>query len=69
MDADLFSIWRESGSDREFRREAHAEWVEAQGAYFSDAELAAAVADYELRDAVACAAATGDSPGTAAPSS
>ena len=48
VDAELLAIWRSSSTDREYRREVLAEWVDAQGAYFSDDELEAAVADYEL---------------------
>ncbi len=46
VDAELLSLWRGTTSDREFRREIEAEWVDAQGAYFADDELTAAVVDY-----------------------
>lgn len=46
VDAELLDIWRRTTSDREYRREVLAEWVDAQGQYFGDDELAAAVADY-----------------------
>lgn len=48
VDGRLLEIWRQGSADREFRREILAEWVDAQGAYFSDAELEAAVCDYEF---------------------
>lgn len=48
VDAALLDIWRASSSDREFRREVLAEWVDSAGSYFSEAELDAATADYEL---------------------
>ena len=48
VDPDLLAIWRDLSSDREYRREVLAEWVDAQGAYFSDDEIEAALADYEL---------------------
>jgi hypothetical protein len=48
VDPTMLAIWRNESTDREFRREVLAEWVDAQGSYFADAELEAAVADYEL---------------------
>ncbi|HXN61399.1 MAG TPA: terminase family protein [Acidimicrobiales bacterium] len=48
VDTELLAMWRASSSEREFAREVEAKWVDAQGAFFSDDELAAAVADYEL---------------------
>jgi hypothetical protein len=48
VDADILDIWRQSSSDREYRREVLAEWVDAQGAYFSDDDIETALCDYEL---------------------
>jgi hypothetical protein len=48
VDHELLEVWRGSTTDREYRREVLAEWVDAQGAYFDDDELEAALADYEL---------------------
>lgn len=48
VDSALLGIWRESSPDREYRREVLAQWVDAAGCYFSDAELEAAVTDYTL---------------------
>ena len=48
VDAELLRLWRASSTDREYQREVLAQWVDAQGQYFSDAELEAAVCDYAL---------------------
>ncbi len=48
VDSELLAMWRESSSDREYRREVLAEWVDSEGAYFSDEELSPAVCDYTL---------------------
>jgi hypothetical protein len=44
----MLAMWRASSTDREYRREVLAEWVDAQGAYSSDDEIEAALCDYQL---------------------
>ena len=48
VDAELLRLWRTSSTEREYQREVLAHWVDAQGQYFSDAEIEVALADYEL---------------------
>lgn len=49
VDVALLELWRASSvSDREYRQEVLAEWVDEAGAYFPSAELDAVTADYEL---------------------
>jgi hypothetical protein len=48
VDKELLEVWRASSTDREYRREVEAEWVEDHGAYFTDAELEGATGDYDL---------------------
>ncbi|MEJ7665383.1 MAG: hypothetical protein WKG07_40600 [Hymenobacter sp.] len=49
VDRELLALWRASSlSEREYRQEVLAEWVDEAGAYFPSAELEAVVADYEL---------------------
>jgi len=48
VDAELLAMWRASSTEREYRREVLAEWTDSAGAFFSDAEIEAALADYEL---------------------
>lgn len=44
VDRELLGMWRATSTDREYRAEVLAEWVDSTGAYFSSAELEAAVA-------------------------
>lgn len=49
VDRELLALWRASSlSEREYRQEVLAEWVDEAGSYFPSAELEAVVADYEL---------------------
>ena len=48
VDPALLDLWRASSTEREFQREVEALWTDAAGAYFSEAEIEAAVCDYEL---------------------
>jgi hypothetical protein len=48
VDVELLDLWRSSSTDREYRREVLADWVDSAGQYFNDAELEAAICDYEL---------------------
>lgn len=50
VDRELLAMWRETSTDREWRTEVLAEWVDAQGAYFTPEELEGSVRDYELID-------------------
>ncbi len=48
VDKELLKAWQQTSTDREYRREVLAEWVENQGAYFTAEELDTACCDYEL---------------------
>jgi hypothetical protein len=48
VDEALLDLWRRTSTDREYRREVLAEWIEDAGAYFTAAELDGAVDDYDL---------------------
>jgi hypothetical protein len=48
VDESLLAIWRRSTTDREYRREVLAEWVDDSGAYFAGEDLSGAVVDYDL---------------------
>jgi hypothetical protein len=48
VDAELLEMWRATSTDREYRREVLAEWVDSDGSYFTDAELESAISDYPL---------------------
>lgn len=49
VDTELLAMWRASAmSERTFRQECLAEWVDEAGAYFPAAELDAVTADYAL---------------------
>ena len=49
VDRELLALWRASSlSEREYRQEVLAEWVDEAGSYFPSAELDAVTADYEL---------------------
>lgn len=51
VDQTLLDMWRSSAvSDREWRQEVLAEWVDEAGSYFPTAELEAVTADYRLID-------------------
>jgi len=50
VDADLLALWRRTSTDREYRREVLAEWVEDAGAYFTAAELEGSIVDSVLLD-------------------
>ncbi len=45
---DLLETWRRTSTEREYRREVLAEWVDDAGAYFAAEELDAACCDYPL---------------------
>jgi hypothetical protein len=38
VDVELLDLWRSSSTDREYRREVLADWVDSAGQYFNDAE-------------------------------
>ncbi|MDQ3641562.1 MAG: terminase family protein [Actinomycetota bacterium] len=48
VDKELLKGWRSTSTDREYRREVLAEWVDDQGAYFTSEELDTACCDYPL---------------------
>jgi Terminase large subunit, T4likevirus-type, N-terminal/Terminase RNaseH-like domain len=48
VDSSLLDLWRRTSTEREFRREVEAEWLDDSGAYFSSAELEGALGDYDL---------------------
>jgi RNase P/RNase MRP subunit p29 len=48
VDQALVDHWRESWPELEFRREVLAEWTDDAGAYFTEAELSAAVGEWEM---------------------
>lgn len=48
VDRELLETWRSTSTDREYRAEVLAEWVDGQGAYFSPAELDDATRDFGL---------------------
>lgn len=50
VDVTLLEQWRATTTEREFRQEVLAEWVDEAGAYFTFDELERSVADYELID-------------------
>ena len=50
VDKGLIDMWRSTTTDREYRSEILAEWVDEAGAYFTSAELEAGTRDYELVD-------------------
>ncbi len=50
VDREWLALQRKTMTDREYRAEVLAEWVDDSGAYFSSAELEGAVEDYELVD-------------------
>ena len=45
VDRTLLELWRKTSTDREFKAEVEAEWVDDQGAYFTAEELASATAE------------------------
>ena len=49
VDKELLAAWRRTSTDREYRREVLAEWVDDAGAYFTAQELDRACCDYPLR--------------------
>lgn len=51
VDQTLLDMWRSSAvSDREYRQEVLAEWVDEAGSYFPTSELEAVTADYQMID-------------------
>lgn len=50
VDGDLLEVWRRSSTDREWRAEVLAEWVDEAGAYFTADELEGSVAEYRMID-------------------
>jgi hypothetical protein len=48
VDPALLDLWQRTSTDREYRREVLAEWVDDEGAFFTTAELDGNVDDYEL---------------------
>lgn len=50
VDHELLAMWRESSTDREYRMEVLAEWVDEAGAFYTSDELEHNVADYRLTD-------------------
>lgn len=48
VDTELLELWRRTSTEREYRREVLAEWVDDHGAYFSSEELDGAIGDYAL---------------------
>jgi phage FluMu gp28-like protein len=48
VDQELLVMWQRTATDREYRREVLAEWVDDAGAYFTTAELSDALEDYDL---------------------
>ena len=48
VDAELLAMWRETATEREFRAEVLAEWVDDAGAVFSSELIEAAAEEYEL---------------------
>jgi phage FluMu gp28-like protein len=48
VDEALLAMFRETSTDREFRAEVLAEWVDDSGAYFPSAVIESAVEDYDL---------------------
>lgn len=48
VDRELLAAWRRTSTDREYRREVLAEWVDDAGAYFTASELDRACCDYPL---------------------
>jgi hypothetical protein len=48
VDQELLGMWQRTATDREYRREVLAEWVDDAGAYFTSAELTNALVDDEL---------------------
>ena len=48
VDRELLETWRRTSTDREYRREVLAEWVDDSGAYFTAEELDSACVDYPL---------------------
>lgn len=51
VDQTLLDMWRSSAvSDREYRQEVLAEWVDEAGSYFPSTELEAVTADYAMID-------------------
>ncbi|MBA2625356.1 MAG: AAA family ATPase, partial [Acidimicrobiia bacterium] len=50
VDREWLALQRKTMTDREYRAEVLAEWVDDSGAYFTSAELEGAVEDYELVD-------------------
>ena len=45
VDRTLLELWRQTSTDREYRAEVEAEWVDDAGAYFTSEELASATAE------------------------